>query len=94
MCVCVCVCVCVCSVHLVALLQMLHQHGHHHVDQHKLRHQHECDEVEGRHQRQVGEAVAVLWPTLPQRVLLRGEDQGGGEGRSIVSQENLIKTKL
>lgn len=54
---------------LVALLQVFHQHGHHHVHQHKLGHEHEGDKVEWGHQGQVGEAVAVLFVALPQRVL-------------------------
>lgn len=54
---------------LVALLQVLHEDGHHHVDQHELRRQHKGDEVDGRDQRQVGEAVAVLRSAVAQRVL-------------------------
>ena len=32
---------------LVAVLEMLHQHGHHDVHQDELRHQHEHDEEDG-----------------------------------------------
>lgn len=48
---------------------MLHEHGHYHVDQHKLGDQHEGDEVDGRQRRQVAEAVLVLPRALSQRVL-------------------------
>lgn len=54
---------------LVALLQVLHQNGHDHVDQHKLSGEHEGDEVNGGDQGQIGEAVAILGATLTQGVL-------------------------
>lgn len=54
---------------LVALLQVLHQNGYNHVDQHELSRQDEGDEVNGGDQGQVGEAVAILGATLTQCVL-------------------------
>lgn len=30
---------------LVAVIQMFHEHGHHHVDEHKLSREHEAHEV-------------------------------------------------
>lgn len=67
---------------LVAVLQVLHEHGHHHVDQHELGRQHERDEVHRGDDGQVAEAVAVLRPAVSQRVL-----GGGGEGRGGVAEE-------
>lgn len=59
----------------VAVLQVLHEHGHHHVDQHELGRQHECDEVHRGDDGQVAEAVAVLRPAVSQRVLQEEEDE-------------------
>lgn len=54
---------------LVAVLQVLHEHRHHHVDQHELGRQHERDEVHRGDDGQVAETVAVLRPAVSQRVL-------------------------
>lgn len=64
---------------------MLHQHGHHHIDEHELGGEHEGDKVHGRDKLQGGVAAvvhvsAVVWRTLPQRVL-RGDGGGGQEKR-------------
>lgn len=61
---------------LVAVLQVLHQNGHDHVDQHELSRQDEGDKVDGGDQGKVGEAVAILRATLPQRVLDDGVKRG------------------
>lgn len=63
---------------LVAVLQVLHEHGHHHVDQNELGRQHERDEVHWGDDGQVAEAVAVLRPAVSQRVLGGGKGRGGG----------------
>lgn len=49
---------------LVAVLQVLHQDGDNHIDQHKLGGEHEGDKVNGRDEGKVGEAMAILWATL------------------------------
>lgn len=54
---------------LVAVLQVLHQHRHDHIDQHELGSEDEGDKVNRRDQRKVGEAVAILRAALSQRVL-------------------------
>jgi len=43
---------------LVGLLQLLHQHGDHHIHEHKLRYEHERYEEDGRQQRV--QAVALV----------------------------------
>lgn len=70
--------------YLVAFLQVFHQDGHHHVHQHKLGHEHEGDKVQWGHQGQVGEAVAVLFVALPQRVLKREGDESGRSSLDVL----------
>ena len=49
------------------LLQVLHEHGHHHVDQHELRHEHEDHEEQ---RREVGGHAAVAETLVPLLALL------------------------
>lgn len=54
---------------LVAVLQVLHQDGHDHIDEYELSSEHERDKVDGRDEGKVREAVAIQRATLSQRVL-------------------------
>lgn len=74
---------------LVAVLQVLHEHGHHHVDQHELGRQHERDKVDRGDDGQVAEAVAVLRPAVSQRVL----GGGGGGAEEIMFKKKTKKRK-
>lgn len=55
---------------LVALLQVLHEHGYHHIHQDKLGRQHEGDEVDGRDDGVVAGGFLVA---VSQGVLKTGE---------------------
>lgn len=56
---------------------MLHQHRHHHVDQHKLRRQHERHKVEGGDELQP-RVAAVVAARAARRALPQGVLGGGG----------------
>jgi hypothetical protein len=56
---------------LVAVIQMFHQHGHHHVDEHKLRCEYEAHKVERRHKLQAAQAAALVVGAVSQSVLPR-----------------------
>ena len=61
---------------LVGVVQVLHEHGHHHVDQDELGREHEGHEIHGRDELQPGvAAVVAAWTAywaFPQRVLVGG----------------------
>lgn len=79
-----------------AHLQVLHQHGHHHVDEHELRHQHEDHEVERRDEgadATVAHALLARVTILAQRVLhdavpviARGDAEESEEGHPEVAE--------
>lgn len=70
---------------LVAVLQVLHQDGHDHVDEYELSSEHEGDKVDGRDEGKVAEALAIQRPTLSQRVL-----ENMGRGREIINDQLMI----
>lgn len=69
---------------LVGVVQMLHEHRHHHVDQHKLRREHERHKVHGGDELQPCVAAIVTpwtaWWALSQGVL-------GGAGGSVLKKK-------
>lgn len=69
---------------------MLHQHCHHHVDQDELCDEDEGDEVDGRDDGQVAEAVLVFPSALPEGILQQG---ASGEGLMKSGTPNTETTK-
>lgn len=65
---------------LVAVLQVLHEDGHDHVDQHELGRQDEGDKVNRGDDGEVAEAVAVLRSAISQRIL-----HDGGRGGACIA---------
>lgn len=75
---------------------MLHQHGHHHVDEHELGGEHEGDKVHGRDKLKAWIAgivhiSAVVWWTLPQCILVRQRMRRGWSRVVLGEREQNIR---
>lgn len=58
---------------LVAVVQVFHEHGHHHVDEHELSCEYEAHEVQGRHELQAAQAAALIVGAISQSILPQGQ---------------------
>lgn len=58
---------------LVAVIQMFHQHSHHHVDEHELGSEHKAHEIQRRYKLQAAQAAALVMGAVSQSVLPQGQ---------------------